>query len=111
MATPTPTPAFAPVERPLEEDEPSDTGRLEFVSAETGGAVIVGEEDCVVEVESLIVVVVEVEEEDDEEEPDRLVVFVPEVVEASVVMVEVGGLVFIGRSLGCHRIETPSAWK
>jgi hypothetical protein len=105
MATPTPTPAFAPVERPLEDDE-SDTGRLECVSAETGGATRL--EDSVVEVVWLVVVVEVVEIE----WPVVVVVIVICAVEVVVgaVVVAVGEPVCTGReSLFCHRIETPSA--
>jgi hypothetical protein len=105
MATPTPTPAFAPVERPLEDDE-SDTGRLECVSAETGGAARL--EDSVVEVVWLVVVVEVVETE----WPVVVVVIVIGAVEVVVgaVVVAVGEPVCTGReSLFCHRIETPSA--
>lgn len=108
MATPTPTPAFAPVERPPEEVDDSDTGRLECVSVEAGGAARL-REDSVAEVLWLVVEVVEVVEI---EWLIVVVVAVEVVAEAVVVFiaVEMGGPVCTGReSPDCHRIETPSA--
>lgn len=105
MATPTPSPAFAPDERPLEEGDESELGRAECVSTGAGGADTFVEDVVLVEVE-VNIVVLDTEWLVIEVEVREAVVEVAEVVE-----VIVGGPVCTGReSLGCHRIETPSAW-